>query len=80
MFKNYICVSCTCDHAGENKDKTLNGVMAMSISGETTYEHIREKMAEYILEKYNVKVDPSDIALTGISEISKRLFKRLKDK
>ena len=79
-IKNYICVSCLCNNAGESKDKNIQGVLMMSINGQTTYEQIMERMAEYIFEKYNVKVDPSDITITGISEVSKRLFKRLKDK
>lgn len=74
--KNYICVSCV----GENKYKRIQGVAMMCINGKTTYEHIRERMSEHIYEHYNVKIDPSDITLTGISEVSKRLFKKIKDK
>lgn len=72
-FKNYISVSVT----SANKDININGTMFMTISGEFTMNEMKEHIVDFIKSEYGTDVKPDDIAITGISEISKRLFKRL---
>ena len=72
-FKNYISVSVT----SVNKDFDINGTMFMTISGEFTMNEMKEHIVDFIKSEYGADVKPDDIAITGISEISKRLFKRL---
>lgn len=72
-FKNYISVSVT----SANKDIDINGTMFMTISGEFTMDGMKERIVDFIKSEYGKTVKPDDIAITGISEISKRLFKRL---
>lgn len=72
-FKNYISVSVT----SANKDININGTMFMTISGEFTMNEMKEHIVDFIKSEYGADVKPDDIAITGISEISKRLFKRL---
>ena len=73
MFKNYISISIT----GKNKDINVDGVLVMSIYGKITFEKIKDNIVEFIKKDKGKDINPDDIAITGISEISKRLFKRL---
>ncbi len=72
-FKNYISVSVT----SANKDININGTMFMTISGKFTMDGIKKHIVDFIQSEYGKTIKPDDIAIAGISEISKRLFKRL---
>lgn len=72
MFKNYISVSF---QVGE--DASNIGCVFTSIRGPFTFEVLKPVIADFIKKKYNQTVDPKDITITGISEISRSLYKRL---
>ena len=72
--KNYISVSfqaMTINHIA------LRGMWLLSLDGKSDFQDIKEKILEGMLNKYDYKVNPDDITLTGISEISSRLYNRL---
>ena len=75
MFKNYICVSFKFK---DSTQEVYEGIWFLNVKGKTSFEVIREKIAEDIWVKYEMEVKSSDITLTGINEISRRLYNRLK--
>ena len=72
MFKNYISVSF---QVGE--DASDIGCVLMSIGGPFTFEGLKPMIADFIKKKYDHTVDPKDITITAVSEVSKSLYKRL---
>jgi len=72
-FKNYISVSVT----SANKDIDINGTMFMTISGEFTFDGIKKRVVDFIKSEYGKTIKQDDISITSVSEISRRLFKRL---
>lgn len=72
MFKNYISVSF------QVKDsEVFTGSILCEIYGKASFEVMCEKIAEKILEEKKYTVFKDDITITGINEISRRLYKRL---
>ena len=72
-FKNYISVSVT----SVNKDIDINGTMFMTISGKFTFDVIKKRVVDFIKSEYGKTIKQDDISITSVSEISRRLFKRL---
>ena len=72
MFKNYISASFQI-----GTDASNTGCVFTSISGPFTFEELKPKISDFIKKKYDKTVDPKDITITGVSEISRSLFKRL---
>ena len=72
-FKNYISVSVT----SVNKDIDINGTMFMTISGKFTFDGIKKRVVDFIKSEYGKTIKQDDISITSVSEISRRLFKRL---
>jgi hypothetical protein len=70
MFKNYISVSFQV--VGGNF-----GCVYTAIRGKFTFDELKQKIAQFANDKYGCNVDLKDITITGISEISRRLYKRL---
>lgn len=78
-LKNYVCVSFYSDRAGVNKNVVIRGCWLFTISGKTSFDEIKKKMAEAISNKRkDYTISPEDITITSIHEISKRLYDRLK--
>ena len=78
-LKNYVCVSFYSDKAGVNKDLIIRGCWLFTVHGKTSFDEMKEKMAEAINNKRKeYVVSPDDITITSIHEISKRLYDRLK--
>lgn len=73
MFKNYISVSF---QAG-GVDAGNIGCVFSAIRGTFTLDELKQKIAKSVNDKYDCAVLPKDITITGISEISRRLYKRL---
>ena len=72
MFKNYISVSFQIGGTTENI-----GCVFARVNGTFTFDDLKEKIVSFIKEKYGETIDKKDITITGVSEISRRLFKRL---
>lgn len=72
MFKNYISVSFQI-----GMDASNIGCVFTSISGPFTFEDLKPRISDFIKKKYDKTVDSADITITGVSEISRSLFKRL---
>ena len=72
MFKNYISVSFQIGGTTENI-----GCVFARVNGTFTIDDLKAKIVSFIKEKYGETIDKKDITITGVSEISRRLFKRL---
>ena len=74
MFKNnYISISFMCI----NKEMNARGCVFSAISGTFTFDELKQKIADFIKKKSGNAVDQKDITITGVNEISRRLYKRL---
>lgn len=73
MFKNYISVSVI----GANKDIDINGCVFVSITGKFTIDELKQSIVGFIKDRYGKVVSPDEISIGAISEISRRLYKRL---
>ena len=77
LFKNHISVSFQGTIPGEDKVTVINGIMLFEIFGKTSFDLLSKKIAEKISEGKKYQVVRDDINITGISEISRRLYNRL---
>jgi hypothetical protein len=73
MFKNYISTSFMCI----NKEMKTTGCLFSVISGPFTFDGLKQNIADFIKNKSGNAIDPKDITITGVNEISRRLYKRL---
>lgn len=76
MFKNYISVSFLIHKKEQGKTLEIYGIQLFEVFGLTSFE----KLTDSIIERINSEgydINPKDITLTGINEISRRLYKRL---
>ena len=73
MFKNYICVS----FQVRGVDAGNIGCLFSAIRGTFTFDELHQEITKFINDKYGCIIFPKDITITGINEISRRLYKRL---
>ena len=73
MFKNYISVS----FQEGGVDAGNIGCVFAAIKGTFTFDELEQKIAKFVNDKYDRAISPKDITITGINEISRRLYKRL---
>ena len=77
-LKNYINVSFYSDRAGFDRNIVIRGCWQFTLKGKATFNDIKESLAKGIKEKRSeYAVAPEDLTITGINEISRRLYKRL---
>lgn len=72
MFKNYISVSFQI-----GKDTSNIGCVFARVNGTFTFDDLKKKIVSFTYDKYGETIDQKDITITGINEVSRRLFKRL---
>ena len=73
MFKNYISVSFQVGGV----DAGNIGCVFVKIKGKFTFDELKKAIVTFAKTKYGYDIEPKDITITGISEISRRLYKRL---
>jgi hypothetical protein len=71
-IKNHISVSF---QVGDDVNNT--GCVFTSIKGNFTFDGLKQKISTWAKDEYGYDIDPNDIKITGISEISKELNNRL---
>lgn len=77
LFKNYISVSFQGTIPLEDKATVVNGIMLFEIFGKTSFNLLSKRIAEKISEDKKYQATSVDVNITGISEISRRLYNRL---
>ena len=72
MFNNYISVSFQIGGTVEN-----TGCVLARITGKSSFEELKSKISSWAKDKYGYDINPNDINITGISEISRNVYKHL---